>query len=193
MGQWNSAVAANIVETATQHSDVGVRDLFERFLPPEKRIKRLGSVIRPEQILALSGDKERGRKVFFETSGVSCKNCHRIQNEGKEIGPDLSQIGKKHARPQLLESILEPSKLIEPKYVTYLAETTEGRVITGVLISKDENEVVLKDAEDKVIRIPAKQIEQLVPQRQSLMPDLLLRDLTAQQVADLLEYLGSLK
>jgi hypothetical protein len=66
-------------------------------------------------------------------------------------------------------------------------------ILTGLLVTKDANEVVLKDAQDKVIRIPSKQIEQLVPQRQSLMPDLLLRDMTAQQVADLLAYLGSLK
>ena len=65
--------------------------------------------------------------------------------------------------------------------------------MTGLLVHKDDDEVVLKDAQDKVSRIPAKKIEQLVPQLQSLMPDLLLRDMTAQQVADLLAYLSSLK
>lgn len=186
-------IAALAIDKATQHTDVSVRDLYERFLPTEKRVKRLGSVVRPEQILSLAGDTTRGKQVFFENASVSCKNCHRIAKEGKEIGPELTTIGKKLTRVQLLESILEPSKLIDPKFVTYLAETTEGRLVTGVLISKDANEVVLKDAQDKVIRIPSAQIEQLVPQRQSLMPDLLLRDMTAQQVADLLEYLASLK
>jgi hypothetical protein len=52
---------------------------------------------------------------------------------------------------------------------------------------------VLKDAQDKEIRVPAKEIERVVPLRQSLMPDLLLRDMTAEQVADLLAYLSSLK
>ncbi|MCX7422807.1 MAG: PQQ-dependent sugar dehydrogenase [Planctomycetia bacterium] len=189
----SAAVASQVVDKATRHSDVSVRDLFERFLAPDQRIKRLGSVVQPQQILALSGDQDRGKRLFFETVNVSCKNCHRIQKEGKEVGPELTTIGKKLTRPQLLESILEPSKLIEPKYVTHLAETTDGRTITGLLLSKDDNEVVLKDAQDKVSRIPVKQIEQLVPQRQSLMPDLLFRDLTAQQVADLLEYLSSLK
>ncbi|MEK6258355.1 MAG: PQQ-dependent sugar dehydrogenase [Planctomycetota bacterium] len=181
------------IEKATRHSDVCIRDLFERFLPAEQRIKRLGSVVRSEQILSLPGDPVRGKQVFFETSGVSCKNCHRIQKDGKEVGPELTMIGKKLTRAQLLESLLEPSKLIEPKYVTYLAETDDGRILTGLLLSRDDNEVVLKDAQDKVTRIPTKKIEQLVPQRQSLMPDLLFRDMTAQQVADLLAYLGSLK
>ena len=92
-----------------------------------------------------------------------------------------------------MESLLEPSKLIDPKYVTHLAETDDGRLFTGLLVKKDDSEVVLKDAQDKEIRIPAKEIERLVPQRQSLMPDLLLRDMTADQVADLLAYLSSLQ
>jgi len=184
---------AMAVETAAKHGEVSIRDLFERFLPPEKRVKRLGSAVRPEQILAISGDAARGRQVFFETAGVQCKNCHRIATEGKEVGPELTTIGKKLDRAKLLESLLEPSKLIDPKYVTYLAETSDGFQTTGLLIKKDANEVILKDAQNREIRIPAALIEQLVPQQQSLMPELLLRDMTAEQVADLLEYLGTLK
>jgi putative heme-binding domain-containing protein len=186
-------VLALVVEMAARHAEVSVRDLFERFLPPEKRIQRLGSAIRPEQILALTADADRGRQVFFATAGVQCRNCHRIGNEGRQVGPDLTSIGKKLDRAGLLESMLEPSKLIEPKYVTYLAETDDGRLTTGLLVKRDADEVVLKDAQDQEIRIPIKQIEQLVPQRQSLMPELLLRDMTAQQVADLLAYLSELK
>jgi len=181
------------IEKAAQHSEVSIRDLFERYLPPEKRVKRLGSAIRPEQILALAGDAARGRQVFFETAGVQCKNCHRIGMDGKEVGPELTTIGKKLDRPKLLESLLEPSKLIDPKYVTYLAETSDGLQTIGLLVKKDANEVILKDAQNREIRIAAALIEQLVPQQQSLMPELLLRDMTAEQVADLLEYLGGLK
>lgn len=181
------------IEQAARHDDVSIRDLFERFLPAEQRIKRLGSVVQPEKILALTGDASRGRRLFHETASVQCRNCHRIQNDGKEVGPDLTTIGKKYARAQILENLLEPSKVIEPKYVTYLVETTEGRLVSGLLVNKDENGVVLKDAQNTEVRISAKQIEQLVPQRQSLMPDLLLRDMTAQQVADLLAYLSLLK
>lgn len=180
------------IEHGTQHADVCIRDLFERFLPAEKRIKHLGSVVRPEQILALAGDAVRGKQVF-ETPGVSCQNCHRVHLNGADVGPELTAIGGKLTREQLLESILEPSRRVDPKYVTYLAETGDGRLITGLLISRDAHVVVLKDAHNKAIRIPLQDIQQLVPQQQSLMPDLLLRDVTAQQAADLLAYLSSLK
>jgi putative heme-binding domain-containing protein len=185
--------SALAIHKAAQHGDGTVRDLFERFLPSEQRVKRLGSLVRPEQILDLAGDPAAGKRLFFETASVSCKNCHRIGDDGKEVGPELTTIGKKYDRSQLLESILEPSKRIDPKYVTHLVETDEGRVVSGLLVKKSDAEVVLKDAQNIEVRIRAAQIEKFVPQGQSLMPDLLVRDMTAQQVADLLAYLSSLK
>jgi uncharacterized repeat protein (TIGR03806 family) len=192
-GRLPPAAATLAIDKAANHSDVSIRDLFERFLPAEQRVKRLGSVVQPEQILALPGDAARGEKLFFSTSSVSCKNCHRIGKEGKDVGPELTEVGKKNDRAQLLESLLEPSKRIDPKYVTHLAETDDGRQVSGVLVKKSDREVVLKDAQNMEIRIPHEQVVRLVPQNNSLMPDLLLRDMTAQQAADLLAYLGSLQ
>jgi putative heme-binding domain-containing protein len=131
--------------------------------------------------------------VFFKTDGVQCRNCHKITGQGKEVGPDLSGVGKKFTRAQILESILQPSKKIEPKWLTYVVETVQGRVFTGLLVSKDDKQVVLKDAKDKLTRIAADDVDVLAAQQKSLMPDLLVRDMTAQQVADLTAFLSSLK
>jgi putative heme-binding domain-containing protein len=173
--------------------DATVRDLFERFLPPEQRTKTLGSVIKPEQLLALKGNAERGRTLFFKSAGLACSNCHRVNGTGGTLGPDLSQIGKKATRAQVLESLLEPSKKIEPQWMAYLVETTDGRVYTGLLRSRTNKQVVLQMVGDRQVSIPAAKVERLTPQARSLMPDLLLRDLTAAQAADLLEFLVSLK
>jgi uncharacterized repeat protein (TIGR03806 family) len=182
-----------IVSKAVQSGSPEVRDLFERFLPEEQRVKRLGAIVRPEQILAMPGEPSRGRKLFFETAGVQCRTCHRIGGQGTEIGPDLDQIGKKYDRAQILDNILNPSKQIEEKYLTYLVETKQGRVHTGLLISKDAKTVVLKDGTNNSIEIPAGDVERIAAQHKSLMPDLLLRDLTAEQVADLTAFLSTLK
>jgi putative heme-binding domain-containing protein len=186
-------VREEVVARAAQSDSAEVRDLFERFLPEEKRIKRLGNVIRPEAILALKGDIARGRKLFFDTAGVQCRNCHRIGGQGTEVGPDLDQIGKKYDRAAILENILFPSRQIEEKYLTYLVETKQGRVYTGLLVSKGASKVVLKDSTNKRIEVLAGDVELLAPQQKSLMPELLLRDLTAEQVADLTVFLNSLK
>jgi len=173
--------------------DAQIRDLFERFIPDEQRVKRLGSAIKPEQILMLKGDAARGKELFFKSSGLQCVNCHRIAGTGSTLGPDLSEIGKKYSRGQILESILEPSKFIDPTYVAYLVETNDGKVFTGLLASKSAKEIVLKTIGDKEMRLPANTVSALVPQQKSLMPELLLRDVTVEQAADLVEFLASLK
>jgi putative heme-binding domain-containing protein len=188
-----SSVRPQVLTAATARPEPQIRDLFERFLPDEQRVKRLGAVIKPEQLLALKGDAARGKELFFRTGAMQCINCHRIGDKGSTLGPELSQIGKKYSKAQILESILEPSKTIDPQYVTYLVETTDGKVLTGLLAKKTAEEVVLRTAEDKEVRVAAAKVERLVPQQKSLMPELLLRDLTAEQVADLLEYLAGLK
>ena len=182
-----------ILEAALRSSDPAVRDLFESFVPEDKRPKRLGETIKSDDLLRLTGQAERGKQLFHKAAGVQCRNCHRIAGEGTELGPDLSQIGKKLDRPKLLESILEPSKNIDPQYVTWVVETTAGQVVSGLLVRKDESEIVLKDAQNKQQRFAMPDVEGVHQQQKSLMPELLLRELTAQQVADLLAYLASLK
>ena len=188
-----AATGQQAIRVAASHQVALVRDLFEQFLPEEKRIKRLGSTVRPDQILALPGSIARGRDVFFKADGIQCRNCHKIEGKGKEIGPDLSGVGKKNTRAQILESILQPSKKIDPKWLAFVVETVQGRVFTGLLIKKDDKEVVLRDAKDKLTRIPAADVDVMAPQQKSLMPDLLVRDMTAAQVADLTAFLASLK
>jgi putative heme-binding domain-containing protein len=183
---------AQVLAAAVNHPQETVRDLFERFLPDEQRVRRLGPTIRPEQLLGLKGDAARGRQLYFKAASL-CVNCHKVGTTGGTVGPDLSQIGKKYTRAQILENILDPSKVIDPPYVAYLLETSDGKTYTGVLAARTQREVVLKDAEGKEVRVPAGKVSALVPQKKSLMPEQLLRDLTAEQAADLLEFLSSLK
>ncbi len=188
----SAAVREALVRQGVAHAEPQIRDLFERFVPEEKRVQRLGSSIKPEAILSLSGNIGRGRALYFDTAGVQCKNCHRLENSGTDLGPDLRAIAKKLNRPQLLESILQPSKAVDPKFVSYLVETTQGTVYTGLLVEKTDEHIVLKDAQNKPLRLAAADVELLAPQAQSLMPELLLRDMTGQEVADLLEFLSTL-
>jgi putative heme-binding domain-containing protein len=187
------SVRPQVVAVAAALPDAQVRDLFERFLPDEQRVKRLGTVIHAQDILRLKGHAARGKALFFKSAGLQCANCHKVNGVGSNVGPDLGQIGKKYTRAQILESILEPSKFIDPQYVSYVVETTDGQLHTGLLVKKTDKEVVLRNAGDKETRIPAKRVEHMTPQKVSLMPEQLLRDLTAEQAADLVEYLSSLK
>src|SRR2546430_1210877 len=146
MPAW-SLPATRAARAARTESEI--RDLFERSLPADQRTVRLGTNIQPQAILALKGNPERGRAVFFKTAGVQCAICHKIGGVGGAVGPDLSEIGKKYDRAKILESILEPSKEIEPAYTSYAVQMNDGRVLVGLIVSRDEKEIVLRDAQAK--------------------------------------------
>ena len=135
----------------------------------------------------------RGRLIFDTNPGAQCKTCHKAGDVGQSVGPDLTKIGSKYDRAALLDQILEPSKTIDPQYASYLVETRDGLVLTGLVVERNGREFMLKDAQAKTVSVPTGKVERLAPQSRSLMPELLLRDLTAQQVADLLEYLATLR
>jgi mono/diheme cytochrome c family protein len=118
-GAITGAARNEALALGSQHSLPEIRDLFERFVPPSQRVQRLGTSVDVEGLLAITGDSEQGRAFFFREGTSTCKSCHRIAGQGTELGPDLSQIGKKYVPRDLLSQILEPSKQMDPKYVPY--------------------------------------------------------------------------
>lgn len=169
----------------------GSRDLFERYLPRESRVERLGPRIRPEVLLTGSGDPRRGETLFFQGQ-VSCSQCHQIKGRGHAVGPDLSDLGKRLNREKILESLLDPSRTVDPKYAAFVVETQQGKLHTGIVVARDAKEVVLKQAGNETIRIAAKEIASITQQSKSLMPEQALSELTRQQALDLLEFLTGL-
>ena len=134
----------------------------------------------------------RGKQLFFRAT-TGCINCHRLEGQGKEFGPDLKGIGTKYSPSQILEQILEPSRSIHPDYLTYQIGTKDGDVVAGFLVKRTKEEVVLREGPDKIRRVPVARIEKMKPRPLSAMPVQLLRTRTAQEAADLLAYLKSLK
>jgi putative heme-binding domain-containing protein len=192
-GELDATEQAALLAAAGKLPNGPIRDLFEGYLPwDERKERKLGSNPRPRAILALRGDPRRGETLFWSQS-IQCGTCHRIGDRGTPVGPDLTAIGKRRSREDLLDSLLEPSRRIEPKYATYAVATTDGLSLTGLLVKRDERWVVLRDRQSKEIVLAAKDVEELRPSRASLMPDGQLADLTAQEAADLIEYLCSTK
>lgn len=170
-----------------------VQGLLEAFLPEDQRTKRLGDAIDVAALLQMTGDVDRGHALWHTSETVSCRNCHQVGSTGRDVGPKMDDIAKRLNQQQILESVLHPSARIEAKYLTHQVQTSAGQVHSGLLVRQDANAIVLKTADGKELTIPQAEIEQQVTAKKSLMPDLQLRDLTPQQVADLLAYLGTLK
>ena len=103
----------------------------------------------------------------------------------------MSQVGARLDRAKILESILEPAKTIEPKFASYLATTKTGAVHTGILLESDEKRVVVGTVDGRRVEVARKDLAVLAKQPGSSMPDLLFRDMSAQDLADLVAYLAS--
>lgn len=187
-GEFNPAVRELVIREVAGADNFLVRDLFDRFLPAEQRVQTLGLNVDPAFILPLQGDQGRGRSLFFEERG-QCSSCHRIDGAGKDFGPDLSQIGQKYSKRDLLEHILEPSKVLAPEYIGYSVELADDSVHTGFVLSRSEREILLKEQNGQ-LRVPLNGSEKVQSLKLSLMPEGLLQSWTAQQAADLLEFLS---
>jgi putative heme-binding domain-containing protein len=193
-GELDASRRAALLTEAAKLPNGPIRDLFEGFLPEVDHPggRKLGSNPRPKAILAIDGDRTRGERLFWSRE-IVCGSCHRIGNRGTPVGPDLSTIGKLRSREELLDSLLAPSRRVEPKYAAYAVATTAGQSFIGLLIRRDENQVVLRDGQGKEVSLAAKDVENLRPSLVSLMPDGQLANLTAQEAADLIDFLASLR
>src|SRR5262249_51479818 len=109
---------------------------------------------------------------FTAESVVNCKSCHRLEGVGVPLGPDLSKIGSKYPRAELLQQILEPSRSVDPQYTVYRLETRSGRVSSGLLVERNEKAIVLRDSQNQEIRTAVPDVESLTPQKPSFSPAL---------------------
>jgi putative heme-binding domain-containing protein len=144
------------------------------------------------QLAQRSGDAARGKELFFGQV-ATCAKCHKVRGEGKEVGPDLSEIGSKLSKEALYLSILDPSAGVSFNYETWLVRDFNGTVLTGVLVSQTDAEIELKTAEAIVHKLPRGDIDQVKKSATSLMPADLQKQLKAQDLVDLVEYLTTLK
>jgi putative membrane-bound dehydrogenase-like protein len=143
--------------------------------------------------LSEGGNVASGRRVFFNPS-VGCARCHRIEDHGGKIGPDLSTIARSADREKLMQSILHPSREIAPQFVQYVVETKDGQSYSGLLAGASaDGSVTLMTADGNGVVIPVEQIVSNLTSSVSLMPEGLENALAVQDFRDLLVFLLSLQ
>lgn len=168
-----------------------IRGLFETFIPESKRRATLGPRIDPQVILSRKGDHERGKLIFF-SDGARCRNCHEFNDRGKSLGPTLQEVVKKYPqRIDLLQHVLQPSLKVDESFAAYTIVTADGRVLSGLIVEQNDKQITLKTAERQLVKLARTDIEEMRKSDKSLMPDGILSDLTAQEAADLFEYIRS--
>jgi putative membrane-bound dehydrogenase-like protein len=184
-GTFPKDLVDKVTEPIYRNSDLAVRSLATQYFP---RRAAGGAPLPPlPELAAMNGDIERGRAVFTGNT-ASCVKCHAFNGEGRDVGPDLTAIRTKYQRPELLDSILNPSAAIAFGYESWIVQTKDNQVYSGFIIADGEM-VALKESTGEVRSIPAVQIKKRTRQSLSVMPDNVGLGLTAQQLADLAEFL----
>ena len=145
-----------------------------------------------DRLAIAGGDAFAGREIVLNNAAVYCQRCHKLDNQGGEVGPPLNGVGTKHPRDYLLESIVNPNAKIAEGYQSVILNLIDGRSVAGVLRSKDAKTVTIVTPENKVITVPADDIDTQKPDT-SAMPDDLHKKLSKRELRDLVEFLASLK
>ena len=158
---------------------------------PQPELKNAKPLPPIDRLAKMKGDAENGLKLFRSTA--TCSNCHVVGKFGKEVGPNLTEIGSKLTREAMLTSILAPSAGISHNFENYAVLTEEGQVISGLKMSETESQVVIRTAEAIDRKIPKVEVVEMKKTEKSIMPEN-LHHLTGQQgLIDVVEYMMTLK
>ena len=171
--------------TLSEAADTGNHISFSIFVDQSSTGKDL---LQTGILSNVNGSASLGRAVFH-SERVGCAKCHIVDGYGGEIGPDLTQIARKHSIVALQEDILKPHAAIAAGFETMTVLTTKGTVTSGLQVSAGDP-VVLKDAAGTVHTISRKKIDEIFPATTSLMPEL-ANLLTAEEVSSIISFLQS--
>jgi len=161
-------------------------------VPPRKLVKewQMGEL----EPMLTRVDKGRnfakGRQAYF---AGQCIKCHRFGEEGGAVGPELTVIANRFTRRDMLESILDPSKVISDQYENSVIETSAGKIVTGRVVDESADRVVIQPdpLSPQRIDIPKKEIESRTASKVSPMPSHLADVLTPEEILDLIAFMES--
>ncbi len=173
------------LEQLRRHANAEIRRRARHLLAGEAAPQRQKIVVDYRAALDWKADAARGKAVFKK----NCTVCHRLDNEGFEVGPDLLSALRNKSAEQLLHDILDPSREVDNRYLNYQITTKKGQTFSGLIAADTASSVTLRrgeKAEDTILR---EQIEEIQATGKSLMPEGLEMQLSKQDVADLIAYL----
>jgi len=183
-----ASLPLDVVRKMTIHNDPKLSQLISQHWQDlegassaemQQQIAKVSALIKGD-----SGDPYKG-KVLFKGS---CGKCHLLYGEGGRIGPDLTSY-KRDDTLRILLNVVNPSAEIREGFELFSVITDDGRVLNGFLADQDNRVVVIRGADGQSVTVARDEIDEMVPQKKSLMPEGLLSKMTDQEIRDLFAYL----
>ena len=193
-GKLPDDLKSEAVAIAHNDPDGRVRGEAANLLPLPKTAS--GRPLPPiRELIRRDGDPNRGRAVFAKAgaSSAACASCHRVQGQGQWVGPDLSTIGTKYGKEELLRSILYPSAAIGYNFKSNVLALSDGRTLTGLVVEEAPDRIVLKLADGKRQTIRPADVDDRKVSEVSLMPEGLAEAMSDRDLVDLIAFLATLK
>jgi putative heme-binding domain-containing protein len=138
------------------------------------------------------GDVRRGHAVFHSAK-AACTACHVVGHAGGTVGPELTLIGGIRTERDLLESILYPSLSFVQSYESTLLLTSDGKAISGRILDETDEHYVVATGPAEETRVRREEVEEMQPGTISVMPAGLDKQLSVQELADLVAFLKNAK
>jgi putative membrane-bound dehydrogenase-like protein len=167
-----------------KHPKKNIANLAEKAFADSTSATRAAVVEKFKPALKLQGDAARGKTVFASV----CISCHKLDGVGLELGPDLRSVAQ-HDAEKLLNSILDPSAIIEPGFMAYHCTLKSGEQLYGVIATETSASLTLKMAGNITKSVLRSDVASLKSTGISLMPEGLEAAMTPQSLADLIAYL----
>jgi len=142
-----------------------------------------------------TGNPAHGEKLFFDTNGPLggiCAQCHTVKGKGGQVGPDLSAISVNYKRPDLVTSILEPSKTIALGFEQFAIQTNSGDLFTGAIRKDSDDAITILGADQMPHVVKKADIKSKTAIAISIMPQGLTLGLKLEDFVDLVSYLETL-
>jgi putative heme-binding domain-containing protein len=196
---WNDFL--KVVPPPEKQAAMGrVPSLSPEISKPEEKPKRAFRRLQENQILSdqelsefllwdpmsYTGDIAAGKLAYEK---AYCANCHRLGDMGKDAGPDLTDVGKRFTRKDIVEAIIYPSKTISDQYVAVEVVTKDDQSTIGIIKREDSKSVTMITADGSEVTIPKSTIRSRSISKISLMPEGLLDNLNQQETTDLFAFL----
>ncbi|TXT35470.1 MAG: membrane-bound dehydrogenase domain-containing protein [Planctomycetota bacterium] len=184
----HEALPMDVVRKLTFLKDDKLATLVKKHWP---KLEGASTVEMQEQIARFAPVAKSGGGIPFEGKKIfmqSCGKCHLLFGEGGRIGPDLTTF-KRDDVQHILTNVINPSAEIREGFEAIVVVTNDGRTVTGFRADQDARVLVVRGIDGQNITISRDDIEEIVPQKKSLMPEGLLNTLTDEQVRNLFTYL----
>ena len=167
-----------------EHASPKIRDRAKKALAKSIVGDRNEVITRFRPSMSMQGDYENGKKHFI----ARCSNCHRIDEIGRDFGPDLKTLSNRSPEA-LLISIMAPSASIEPKYLAYNIDIKDENIY-GLIQAETSNSIIMQLIDGTKRVLNRNDILSLKGTGKSIMPEGLEAGLSLQDFADLLSYLS---